>query len=161
MKVTATLEILDFQFLISQTQHWYNATYPPARVCVRKRLSPQNPKRQEQCRETSLHSVAPPRRPPPAGMCARLSRANPPPRGAGGPVKREKYKYLRRWLIRNIFKKDIRRLSNTDNLNATKFAGFRQKFLLPLSMLESKPAKLWFCFCLSLLLVCAQLTLCI
>ena len=41
-------------------------------------------------------------------------------------------------ITRNIFKKDIRRLSNTDNLNATKFAGFRRNSLLPLCMLESK-----------------------
>ena len=42
---------------------------------------------------------------------------------------------------RNIFKQDIRRLSNTDNLKATKFNGFRQKFLLPHSILESKTSE--------------------
>ena len=53
-----------------------------------------------------------------------------------------KYKYYIIYILtRNIFKKDIRRLSNTDNLNATKFACFRRNFFLPLSMLESKTSK--------------------
>ena len=54
-------------------------------------------------------------------------------------------------LTRNIFKKDIRRLSNTDNLNATKFAGFRRNFLLPLKSKTSEVVVLFlFLFCLVL-----------
>ena len=55
---------------------------------------------------------------------------------------------------RNIFKKDIRRLSNTYNLNATKFAGFRRNFL---PSLESKTSEV----VVSFVWFCAQLALCI
>ena len=48
-------------------------------------------------------------------------------------------------------KKDIRRLSNTDNLNATKFAGFRRNFLLPLESKNSEVVVLFLSlFCLVL-----------
>ena len=59
-------------------------------------------------------------------------------------------------LTRNIFKKDIRRLWNTDD-KRNQIRWFRRNSHLPLCMLESK-AKLWSCFCLSFTWFCAHLT---
>ena len=61
-------------------------------------------------------------------------------------------------ITRNIFKKDIRRLSNTDD-KRNKFAGLDEIPIYPLCMLKSKTAKLWSCFCLSFAWFCAHLTL--
>ena len=59
---------------------------------------------------------------------------------------------------RNILKKDIRRLSNTDD-KRNQILWFRRNPHLALACWNLKPAKLWSCFCLSFAWFCAQLTL--